>query len=520
MSVGGAFTAGGSSSHASSAETALIMGGTRSVTLDMGGTVSTAGASTCPESVPITGTKCSSNLICAYMAADKGCCQETASARCKNGQWGVAMNVCECPSFGGSGSSGGNAAAGGSTASGGGVSSGGVSAMGGSTGALPPNGCRGEPIGYVAQSCDLLVPTVPSLMKLAEVTTRTANPLGLARASDDSHCVSVVTTKSGSFNDTPKLLGLSFEPWSNWPKNGTLGPMLEVPLSKPSGIFTLGPSDDRRIALAWQDQALNVMFGWDLDVDTFNGTYESLNDMHAPSAIGTSGIGHLVSALGVSYQATQIWNGDGAASEQFYGGCADTAVNMGIEPYGQGFLWAASTGSNNVNDVCSYSTTAAPGHATRIAIGQIAESCCSHTLWNFEIGDTVAVMKTAPHPEGLWVVWQTDTSGSRRIYWMRIGLDPTLVLGPGAASGPDDVPGDFAVAALGNKLAVAWGNDLSQPHLSLSLIDEKGRVTRNDPALEVPELHNLSMISGPAGAGLLIGFSDGNLMRLDCAEWE
>lgn len=85
--------------------------------------------------------------------------------------------------------------------------------------------------------------------------------------------------------------------------------MLEVPLGKPSGIFTLGPSSDRRIALAWQDQLLNVMFGWDLDVATFRGSYELLSDMHKPSAISQSGTGHLVSALGASYQATQIWNG-------------------------------------------------------------------------------------------------------------------------------------------------------------------------------------------------------------------
>jgi hypothetical protein len=84
---------------------------------------------------------------------------------------------------------------------------------------------------------------------------------------------------------------------------------------------------------------------------------------------------------------------------------------------------------------------------------------------------------------------------------MLIGLDPIMVLGPGAANGSADVPGDFAVAALGKKLAVAWGNDLGKPHLSLSLIGEKGKVTRNDPATEVPELHDLSMISGPAGAG-------------------
>ena len=43
---------------------------------------------------------------------------------------------------------------------------------------------------------------------------------------------------------------------------------------------------------------------------------------------------------------------------------------------------------------------------------------------------------------------------------------------------------------------------------------------RSDLQVTPPSLSDLSLLSGPEGAGLLLGFPDGSLTRLDCAEFE
>lgn len=504
------FASGG---QASSGSSSPVAGGSSSKPAASGGFGAAGGFVYCPEELPVEGTSCVGSLQCAYITAEKTCCQEAATAACKQGQWRIAFTDCDCSASGGGGSIGGGIAIGGA------LGSGGLASAGGSGGNAGAFGCRGEPLGYVAPSCDLLIPAEP-LVRLESTATVNPGALGLARATDDARCVSVATTQSGSVNEAPRLLGLSFEPWSNWPQTGLLGPLktIELPDST-SGAFALGPSVDHRVALAFETESGGVAFGWDLDPENFRGSYRYLRSARPPLGINTSPLGEVLAAQGTLQQTMRVWNQDDTANTMFPGACADSATSVGVEPYRQGFLWATSNGSNNSEGACYYSTPT-PGVATRIEIGQITDVCCAHSVWNFEFGTTITALKTAPHPNGIWIVWQATSAGSRLFRWMRIGFEPGVVLGPASVDLDGDSPSDFAVAAIGRKLAVAWRNHDDQPRLALVLIDETGSVHRSDPAVSVTDLRQLTMVSGPTGAGALLGFPDGTLMRLDCAQWE
>jgi|GEM_PF-2591534 len=491
----------------------FVAGGASSVGSSDGGTGGSPAPATCPENVPVDGSRCGHQLTCAYVTADKGCCRETASARCRDGSWSVGHTDCDCTVVGGA------PALGGSAATGGRVGSGGLTASAGRTGVAGAYGCRGDPIGYLARSCDLLVQADPALVRLDGVSP--AESIGLAHATDDARCVSVVTTQSGPAGDTTGLAGISFEPWSNWPKSGAIGPLSTIALPDvPSGAFAVGPSVDHRIALVWQTEAGRALLSTDLDPETYVGSHRELTDASPAWVMNESEMGH---ALGVQLglrQTIAVWSHDESAFASFRVACADTPTKLGIEPFRQGFIWASSNGSRNTEGGCP-TTMTNPGPATRIEIGQILDYCCSERLWSFEFEGVVTELKTAPHPEGIWIVWQMDdASDRRRLRWMRVGQEPHIVLGPGSVGDDDRISAGFAVAAVGRKLAVAWRSDAARSRLALALIDETGRVQRDDPAVEVPQVGSLSMASGPAGAGVLVAFSEGSLMRLDCAEWE
>jgi hypothetical protein len=294
--------------------------------------------------------------------------------------------------------------------------------------------------------------------------------------------------------------------------------IMKVPASV-SGTFAVGASVDHRIALVVQTQPAEVGFSWDLDPETFAGSYRVVTDAAPPLTLSVSAIGHLLASQGEWQQGMSVWSRDQTGYTRFPSACGDPVPMSGVEPFGQGFLWATSNGSHNTNGGCYY-TGSTPGATTRIEIGQITDICCSQSIWNFEIGGTVSALETASHPEGIWIVWQAEAAGAKLFHWMRIGFNPDIVLGPASVAFDGDVPGDFAVAAVGRKLAVAWRNELDEPSLGLALIDETGHVTRHDPSVRIAELRKLSMVTGPERAGVLIGFADGNLMRLDCAEWE
>jgi hypothetical protein len=196
-------------------------------------------------------------------------------------------------------------------------------------------------------------------------------------------------------------------------------------------------------------------------------------------------------------------------------------VIIGTEPYQDGFAYATSTGANNLTSGCpAYATGGALGLPSRIDVGLITDNCCESSADNFDAGGTVVALKTAPHPKGIWIVWQTDAESPRIIRWKRYELNPPKVAGSGTIGTSKDVPVDFAAAALGSKLVVAWSNAAGTPAIMLSMIDEVRAPMVTQAQLTPPSLHGLSLLAGPDNAGLLLGFPNGYLTRVNCAEFE
>jgi hypothetical protein len=217
----------------------------------------------------------------------------------------------------------------------------------------------------------------------------------------------------------------------------------------------------------------------------------------------------------------QLWADDGHAYTMFQGACADTDVIIGTEPYQNGFAWATSTGANSLTWGCPASgSSGGLGLPSRIDVGLITDNCCSSPVDNFDVGGTIVALKTAPHPQGIWIVWQTDAESPRLIHWRRYELTPPKVAASGTIGTSNDVPVDFATAALGNQLVVAWSNAANTPAIMLTMIDEVRAPRITQARLTPPTLHNLSLLAGPDRAGLLLGFPNGYLANIRCAEYE
>jgi hypothetical protein len=477
-------------------------------------TVAASGGSTgCPLGVPAKGAPCTNGLFCPYVVTVKPCCQEMAYAKCGNGAWQIAETDCDCPQTGGAASTGGKPATGGTPAA-----TGGSSGTGGSAGSSAVLGCRGDPLPAAPARCDFLFPATPQLVRVSNIDSASLSPLALARASDDKRCTSVVTTKPATASQPAQLVGLSFEPWSHWPASGELGPMVTIPLpATPSGTFVLGPSDDQRVALAWLTDSMQLKFGWDLDVNGFAGSYLDIGDALMPLAISVSGIGHTVGVTGKLENSTRTWSHNAGSYTNHPTTCADGTVVMGVEPYGNGFVWASSTGANNLAFGCpSYPKPAGP--PSRINVGGISGVCCEYDIINFSVGASIRTLRTAPHPSGIWVVWQTDPPTQGLLHWARVTVNPPAVAASGTIEQSSDSSTQFATAALGSKLAVAWQNDMLK-FVFFSVVDESGIVTLIGSSLPAGS-GPLSLLSGPDGLGFLLGYSDGTLARLDCMEFE
>jgi hypothetical protein len=426
--------------------------------------------------------------------------------------------------LGGSGVSGGVGGFGGSAI--GGRPGAGRAGFGGSGGA----GARGAGSGGSAESDDVLgcddspvpPPNTPCERFEALGFTGVESPssVSLVPVRSDGSCVSVVTERTEA--GVRELAALTFMPWNHWPTNNPLGPLTKIPLPEtPSPRFTAAPSDDGRLALAWQNAAGALAFGWDLDPERFAGSYLRVEGTKS-HASATSAIGHLLLTSDMFGLAIRTWaRPPSGAYSNHQSTCADGELAADVEPFGNGFLVASSTGEANTLSFGCPNYPDLGGPPTRIMVTKLSAICCSYLVTQWHAEGVITRIRTAPHSNGTWVVWRTDDDGSPVLRRARIAVDNSVPIDIETIGETWAVPGVFDAVIFGSRLAVVWEDSFAGVYqIRVTMIGEDGSVEDFTPQLAVGgPLDDLSVVAGPEGTGLVVGFQNGQLRRLDCRPW-
>jgi hypothetical protein len=395
-----------------------------------------------------------------------------------------------------------------------GGSGGGAGSGAGSSGAAGSDhvlGCNGVPVSPPSTPCE-------RLEYGGDAGVESPNSVSLVPIRSDGRCVSVVTARVES--GVQELAALTFMPWQHWPRSHPLGPLTKIPLShEPSPRFTVAPSDGDRLALAWQRPDGVLRFAWDVSPESFGGTYSSVDGAESSLASSTSTIGHLLLVSDATSLSSRTWASPPSNSySNHQGACADGELAGDVEPFGDGFLIASSTGGANTQSHGCPNYPDLGGPPTRLMVSNLSEICCSSLVSQWEAGGVVTRVRTAPHPYGIWVVWRTDDGVAPVLRRARVERDSPAPIYYETIGEPHSVPGVFEAVIFGSRLAVAWVDSFAGvDQLRVTMIADDGTTEDFTPQLGLPRaLEDLSVVAGPEGTGLLVGFGNGQLRRLDC----
>jgi hypothetical protein len=182
-------------------------------------------------------------------------------------------------------------------------------------------------------------------------------------------------------------------------------------------------------------------------------------------------------------------------------------------------LITSSTGSDNTQSNGCPNYPDLGGSPTKLAVTHLTGICCDSQVAQWEAGGVVTRIRTAPHPEGIWIVWRTDDGIAPVLRRARIRPELTVPVGYEAIGEPQAVPGAFDAVVFGSRLAVVWIDSATGVHrLRVTMLGLDGVVEDFTPVqLEIPPgVDDLSVVAGPEGTGLLVGFDDGRIKRLVC----
>jgi hypothetical protein len=137
---------------------------------------------------------------------------------------------------------------------------------------------------------------------------------------------------------------------------------------------------------------------------------------------------------------------------------------------------------------------------------------------SFVVDDIVGSLKTAPHPDGLWLVWRA----SDVLHWARVEATTGAVIGPEPLPAAVSMSYEVAATALGRALAVAWTRPGATPRvLEVTVIDELGPLLAST-TIETKSATSPQIAASPGGDSLVVAWADhdgpAHLRRFDCAE--
>ena len=81
---------------------------------------------------------------------------------------------------------------------------------------------------------------------------------------------------------------------------------------------------------------------------------------------------------------------------------------------------------------------------------------------------------------------------------------------------PGSIPGAFDAVTFGSRLAVVWEDELAHV-LRVTMVSEDSSAEDYTPGGGLPfDLEELSAVAGSEGTGLIVGYGDGRMRRLEC----
>jgi hypothetical protein len=353
----------------------------------------------------------------------------------------------------------------------------------------------------------------------------------LAPSSDDGQQITVALQRSPLESPGPfaEMRHATFHPWLDWPASGVLGPTFATYAS---------PQLDPEFAVTGAPGGMfGMLVGHGGLAASFSPRVDPFADSGAPT-VGVAGTTPLFAARNGDSQivgvldakgtllVTQVRAGMGSFdTELTAAACSPQRISAAAVPYQDGFIVVTSNGAGNTQSLCSAGPDAA-GPPTRVDVILSSWGKPPAFVLGVDAGAEVEEVAAAPHPEGVWAVWRTQQlTAVPPLRAARFQVASAGVVGPGDVTDPGDAPFDFAAAALGSRLAVAWKSDPANnpPDLRVRVLDASlGLVAAaaldNPPGLIVPT----SLVGSPAGDSLVVAWTANGmaararLARLDC----
>lgn len=400
---------------------------------------------------------------------------------------------------------------------------------GGTAGAGEGGAPGGGSGGTVAGACSELALVEPVLAVEAELSATYDEMLQLTESSDDGARVTGVFVRIAQ--ETKVVHHASLQPWTSWPADESLGPVHSTTLEAAYGP-SAGRAASSRFAIAAPRKEATFVPDLDPDADGPGpGPFVTLTGEVAsfvvPRALGVAGSPtHLVGSNDDFAVVGNVVLGDVAKKTPRVGCSLIQPPRAGAVAEGDGWLVASSTGAPV--GACG-EPGPPPAVPTRIDVWRIAPDAGGTYVTSIDGGDQIVDVQTAPHADGLYVVWsQASLEPGWTIRAARVsGSKNAVVAGPVGVQIPGESSLSFRATAMGDQLAVVRRNDFfgSSPAMHLSVFDEALGLVGSG-ALETEEV-----LTGPTtalgsrdGRSLLVGYTSSGKMpwrvriaRFDCS---
>lgn len=382
-------------------------------------------------------------------------------------------------------------------------------------------GAAGAPAGTGGTSvsaCSALSPRAPVLTLPGATASELDDALGLVPL--DAGDVAGAFVRKGD-DGSLRVLHTRFSPWAEWPPEVSTGSVHSTSL-----VVDDTPKLARAAAGGY---AMAARF------DPGPRLYPAIEPTTSGSGatpIALAGI----DAMFVASNETRFLTGTfspnvshgtaisgGSVVSSFDLGCAASSgqpVTAGAVEWGGGFLVAASSAVPFGG--CADPT--ANGPATRIEIVAVDANGVASSVTGADVGGTVISLRTAPHPDGLFVAYTVSgASAGPTLRLARVDLAQAKWVGPVGVGAPGEQPGGFAVAALGSRVAVARKVQSATATQRVSVFDaalgEVATGSDSPPLASIPT----DALGSPDGGSLLVAWTSNgssefrvHVTRFDC----
>jgi hypothetical protein len=394
----------------------------------------------------------------------------------------TSLVVCACGSRSGlstaAGGFAGISASGGGTTSVGGTSSGGSGGLGGvvagGSGGLA--GAGGE------NPCAVLTPLDP-IVSVERAPTDDDRAPGLAYFTSDHDSVAVAFGRADPSAAVRGIGTAVLKPWGSWLEPASIEATIHTtdPVFQPQlgSELRTGDSVSGRLVVLAGHVSAGAFSIYEVDLDS--------GPLPAPGYASSSSMGFVTRGTS-GYHLVGTYRGAGAAhwmegllvgtpptSIHVPMGCAASPVVSDAVAYEEGWLVATSTSPGFAPEICTFGDPQAP---TRIDVVYATPDSKTETLLGLQEAEPIQEIVAVPHPSGVSVLWRAVTDVAvPPIRFARFDVVNQIVVGPIDITGPGAAPlPGFDAVALGDTLAVAWGNDPAgnPPDIVLSVFDQNG----------------------------------------------